>query len=553
MSREPRSIVGAQSQPPSQPELNRRQFLIRSSWALGGLVVAACTPQTLNGNGTEAGPANGNGAVTTPTRTLIVGLEGEPPTLFQNLEYQPHGYSIYDGIMQYLVKADPRDPRAGQQPQLAVEWEPVAERQWEFRLREGVQFHNGEPWNAEAAKFNLDKVFEIDPPSPVLFRIEPFESAEVRDEFTLIVNTKEPWAMCPIGLSEVQFAAPAALDDLGAEAFAQNPIGTGPYQMAEWREGEAITVERYGGYWGSAPTVELVEFRGIPDVATRLAALQAGEVHIAEQIEIEDLPALEGEGFVIADTPEARSNVLSPYIAAADDDGDPTANALVRLAMNHAINRQEIIDTVLGGFGQLMNGQVVGPDAFGHNPNIEEYAYDPQRARQLLAEAGFPDGVDLGPMYAGEPSAALKQRDFMEVIRSQLAEVGIEMQVEIMEQSTFLRRALQDYDLNYWQVGGWQYYPVMDAAFAYMWYDTDAFLQMDLNDPEYDEVFRASNQEFDVERRRELLHECSRILHEKPGPVPLWQNHKTYVHSPNIEGFTPTPDNRIHLDGIQIT
>ncbi|MFC7546857.1 ABC transporter substrate-binding protein [Plantactinospora sp. GCM10030261] len=518
---------------------SRRQLLLGAGALAGGVVLGGCTTTRRSSDANVDGP-------------LVIALDGEPPTLFQNLEYHQSGFTVGSAIMEYLVQADPLQPDAGQQPGLAVEWKPVGDRQWEFTLREGVRFHNGEEWDAEAAKFNIEQLFEIQPPSPILFRIQPFASAQVRDRYTLLINTKEPWAMCPVGLSQVQFAPPAHLQSVGPEKFAQEPIGTGPYQLAEWRKGEAIVLERFEDYWGDAPSVQRIEFRGIPDQATRLAALRSREVHLAEKIGLADLAGLRSDGFVVADTPEARSNLLSPYIAKAAKDGHPTADPRVRLAMNLAIDRRVIVDSVLEGMGQATEGQVIGRDAFGWNPDVKEYPHDPQRARELLAQAGHRDGVDLGALYRGEPSAGLMEADFTEVIRSQLAEVGIQITVQPMEQSTFLKRALQDIDLDYWQVGGWDYFPVMDAAFGLMWYDTEAFLGMDLNNPEYDKVFRASNREFDVTKRRDLLRECSRLVHEQAGSVTLWQNHKTYVHVPEVQGFRPTPDSRIHLDGISL-
>lgn len=519
---------------------SRRQFLAGSAALTSALVLPGCST-TWSGSGGS-----------TAEGTLLVALEGEPPTLFQNLEYHQTGFTVGSAVMEYLVQADPLRPNAGPQPLLATEWQPTGPRTWEYRLRRGVKFHNGEKWNAEAAKFNLDQLFEIDPPSPLLFRIEPFDSAQVKDEYTLVISTKEPWAMCPVGISQIQMAPPQYLSEVGPQEFAQAPIGTGPYRLAEWRRGEVIALDRFDGYWGERASLKRVEFRGIPDQATRLAALQSGEAHLAEKIGVEDLPGLRSDGFIIADTPEARSNLLSPYIAKAAENNHPTADPRVRLAMNLAIDRSAIIDSVLGGLGRRTQGQVVGRDAFGWNSGLAPYDYDPARARELLAQAGFAQGVDLGPLYRGEPSAGLNEALFVEAIRSQLSKVGIEMQVRTMEQSTFLQRALQKTNLDYWQVGGWDYFPVMDAAFGLMWYDSAAFLEMDLNDPEYDRLFRASNREFNVSKRRRLLQECNRFVHEAPGPVVLWQNHKTYVHSKAVRGFVPTPDSRIRLDGVTL-
>jgi len=564
------SAVGTATADQGKGGFTRKGFILGGAAATGAALLAAC-----GSDATPASPSAAPDATATPvpetatpvpeTATSVpetaaptvsqitMATPGEPPTLFQNLEYQPQAYSIYDGILEFLIKSDASAPEKGPQAQLAVSWQPIGDTQWEFKLREGVRFHNGEAWNAEAAKVNLDTILTIDPPSPVLFRIGPFASAEVQDEFTLIINTTEPWAMAPIGLSEVQFGAPGLLQDIGPQEFAQRPVGTGPYRFVEWNKGQDIVLESNPEYWGAAPTVDRLVFRGIPDPTTRRQALEAGEVDIIEDVTLEDVSGLRDQGFVVTDTPVAQSVLLSPYIIDATTDGHPTADPMVRLAMNHAINRQEIIDTVLGGFATSLGGQVTGPDAFGWNPTLSDYEYDPQRAKDLLSEAGYSGGVDLGTLFIGEPGEFFKQADFSEVVRAQLAEVGIILNPEVVEFSTFLRMALQEYSLKYWHVGGWQYYPVMDSAFALMWYDSDAFLRQGLNeDSGFNEIWRASNQEFDVEKRRALLEQGHALVHETPGPVVLWQHHKIYAHTDRVQGLVATPDERIHWAGVTV-
>src|SRR5262249_21618978 len=159
---------------------------------------------------------------------------------------------------------------------------------------------------------------------------------------------------------------------------------------------------------------------------------------------------------------------------------------------NYAINRPLIIKTILNGFATLLGGQVTGPDAFGYNRRVKDYPYNPNRAKSLLAEAGYKNGADIGTLWMGEPAEWLKQQDFVQVIQSQFNDVGIKMEPQTVNEATFLRKALQEYSLKYTQVGGWQYYPVMDASFAVMWHDSSAFLRTGLGDPKYDKVFRAS-------------------------------------------------------------
>jgi peptide/nickel transport system substrate-binding protein len=532
--------------------VSRRDLLVAAG--AGAVVLAAAGPAAAR-TIAAAGPAAAAprvAVVRRPRGQLVVATPGEAPTLFQNLEYQPQAYSIYDGVLEYLVKSDPSRPQLGPRPQLAVSWRPVGARRWEFKLRRGVKFHNGEEWDAAAAKANLDVLLTIKPPSPVMFRIQPYVGCRVKDKYTLIVETKEPWAMAPIGLSEVQFGAPAYLKDVGAQKFAQKPIGTGPYRFVEWDKGRQIVLEAFPEYWGRKATVERLVFRGIPDDASRFAALQAGEVDILEDLDLNSVRSAKSKGLRVADTPIAQSVLMTPYIIDAKKDGHPTADPRVRLAMNYAIDKRAIVQKVLGGYGKLMRGQITGADAFGWNPRLRDYPYNPQKAKALLSDAGHGNGVDLGTFFMGEPSEFLKTRDTFEVIRAQLGQVGIRVTGKTVEYSTFLRMALQEYSLKYWHIGGWQYYPVLDSAFALMWYDSDAFLRTGLGNARYDRLWRASNRELDPVKRKPLLQECQRIVHNTPGPVFLWQHHKLYAAGKRVRGFVPTPDERVHWIGVRV-
>lgn len=520
-----------------QHGFTRREFLATTGLAVGGLALAGCAP----------------GQTTSKPGQIIVGTAGEAPTLFQNLEYQPQAYSIYDSILEYLVKADPLHPEKGPQPQLAVSWKQVSDKQWQFDLRQGVKFHNGEAWDAEAAKVNFDTVLKVNPPSPVLFRIGNFQSAEVKDKYTLLVNTKIPWATAPQGLSEVQFGAPANLTSVGPQQFAQKPIGTGMFKFADWKKGQQIVLEANGDYWGDKAKVQRLVFKGIADPSSRYAALRSGEIHMAENLSIDDVAAAKAKGLSVVDTPLAKSVLLIGYLIRGKKDGHPSGNPKVRQAMNYAIDRQTIIKSVLGGFGHLLGGQVTGSDAYGWNKTLSDYAYNPQKAKDLLKEAGYPNGADMGTLWMGEPAEWIKQSDFVQVLQTQFAAVGLKFEPKAVDESTFLRKALQEYSLTYWQVGGWQYYPVMDSAFALMWYDSDAFLKTGLGDANYDQVWRASDTEFNTEKRRALLEQAHQIVHDAAGAGFLWQHHKVFGLTTKIQGFVPTPDDRAHFKGVSIS
>jgi peptide/nickel transport system substrate-binding protein len=522
-------------------QISRREAIAKVGATVGGVALATSPASIVGGSNLVVRAGK--------TQTLTVALSSEPPSLFQNLEDEPQAYSVYDAIFEYLVKPDARRPNAGPQPQLAVSWRPIGTAAWEFKLRQGVKFHNGEVWDAEAAKINFDVLFTIKPPSPFVSRIAQFDHAEVKDKYTLIIHTKGRWATAPIGLSEIQMAAPAYLKRVGAQAFAQHPIGTGPFKFANWAKGQAITLDRNPTYWGGRPNLDQLVFRGIPDPETRFAALQSGEIQMLTDLNVNDVPAAIRKGFRVAHTRVAQSILISPYIVDARKAHHPIGDPRVRLAMNLAINRPLIIKAILNGFAFSLGGQVTGPDAFGWNPYIKEYPYNPNRAKALLAEAGHKNGVDLGTFWIGVPGQFLKQREFAQVLVQQFAASGMRVHLRFVEYATFLKMALQQHNLDYMHQSGWQYYPAMDASFALQWYATPNFpiIHTGLGDPHYDKVFAASQQTFDQHRRLSLLRQCQRIIHDKPGPITLWQHVQIFGVSKTVTGFTPTPDERIHF------
>jgi peptide/nickel transport system substrate-binding protein len=280
------------------------------SLALGcvlALVAAACGTGGGGGATTEAG---GGGST---ENTLVIGMTATNIPLLDTGLSQNEGYEgirfvgnqLYDG----LTRFDLSDPDAVPQivPALAESWDANEDlTQWTFTLRPGVTFHDGEPWDADAAIYNLDRY--VNPSAPQFHQalnaqaglsIGGIESFSKVDDMTIQINTKGPWSYLPVDLATVFFASPKAVEELGNDGFASKPVGTGPFEFVELIRGERLTLEKNESYWRGAPKVDKVILRPIPDPTARVAALRSGEVNWIEVPLPDDREALEAEGFTV--------------------------------------------------------------------------------------------------------------------------------------------------------------------------------------------------------------------------------------------------------------
>jgi peptide/nickel transport system substrate-binding protein len=341
-------------------------------------------------------------------------------------------------------------------PGLAVEWGPIADDVWEFKLREGVTFHDGSAFTAEDVVFSYERVPNV-PNSPSSFATYTSGIAEiiVVDDYTIQFRTNGPYPLLPIDLSTVQIVSAdnpdATTEDFNSGAAS---IGTGPYTFVSYTPGESIVLKSNPNYWGGAPDFDTVTYRPISSDAARVAALLAGDVDVISGVPTTDIATLEGNPDIVLS--QGVSNrviylhidsrrVFSPFVT--DNDGNPMFNPLqdvnVRKALSMAIDRDTIVDEVMEGIA-IPAGQVLPDGFFGVSENIEIPEYDPEGAKALLAEAGYPDGFRL--TIHGPNDRYINDEQIAQAIAQMLARVGIQTEVETMPRSVYFGRATGDAD-----------------------------------------------------------------------------------------------------------
>ncbi|MFO7264706.1 MAG: glutathione ABC transporter substrate-binding protein [Bacillota bacterium] len=333
-------------------------------------------------------------------------------------------------------------------PKLAESYEVSPDgRVWTLYLRRGIAFHDGTPFNAEAVKYNIERI--INPANAVTFSflLNAVKEVRVVDEYTVQLITEEPFApmIAHLTHSATGIQSPAAIERYG-EDYSRNPVGTGPFMFKEWIPGERITLVRNPNYWGEPAQVDEVVFRVVPEDSARMLMVQTGEAHVAVRVPPEMVSVLERDpNITVVRTPSVRviyvalNNYQRP-----DGPPNPFADVRVRQAVNYAVDNKAINEFILGGVGRPLDAPIA-PGVFGYQP-IFQYEYNPQKARQLLAEAGYPNGFRT-QLYS--PSGRyLKDIEVAEAVQAQLAEVGIIADIVTMEWGTYLQVTNQPPEQN---------------------------------------------------------------------------------------------------------
>lgn len=419
-------------------------------------------------------------------------------------------------------------------PMLATEWQMIAPDTLQLKLEEGVSFTNGEPFNAEAAAYSVNLMIQA--PAYLGFT-GMLDRAEVVDEYTINVITKQPaperLIVTALALGSFVYP-PAYTEEVGyLDGFATAPIGTGPFVLRQWLKDEAVILGANPDYWGGQPRIDTLIFRPIAEGSARVAALEAGDVDFSIEIPLDAWPRVSNNPDLISiNAPGGRAFRLT-YATLWDG---PLANRTVREAVSYAIDRESIVSFMFSGLGELLDGQPLTPATAGFNPELHNPPYDPARARELLAEAGYPDGFTMTLKYSSGRYA--QDRAVGEVVASQLAEVGITVNQVVLESGEFLTQlsALELRDVFY--SGGLS---PTDGHFQYTTYTCNFRYAYWCNE-EFDQLIDRAQFETDPAAREALYQRAGKLLHDDWAILPMFTTNDLYAHSPEVTGFEPMLD-----------
>lgn len=378
--------------------------------------------------------------------TFIFGRGGDSVGLDPALEEDGESFKVCDNIYDTLVQY--KESSTELEPGLAETWESSEDGlTWTFYLRKGVKFHDGTPFNAEAVLFSLNRQHEKTHPfhnvsGSYVYWVatglaEIVDKISIIDDFTVQITLKTPYSpfIYTIAITPFAIVSPTAVKKWGDEYF-NNPVGTGPFKFSRWDKKDKIVLLANDDYWGDRPNLDRVIFRSIPDNAVRLIELQQGGLHAMEFPNPDDLQQIQSD-----DSLELLSQPgMNIGYLAMNMDKPPLDNQKVRLAINHAIDKQTIIKHLYQGLG-IPAKNPIPPTLWSYDDTIQEYDYNPELAKQLLAQAGYPNGFETTLWALPVPRPYIPDgRALAEVIQSELRDVGIKAKIVTYDWGTYLER-----------------------------------------------------------------------------------------------------------------
>lgn len=465
--------------------------------------------------------------------TLRVAVPTFPNSLDASVAAERNAQNVSWQMFDSLVWANEQNVI---EPALAERWEVSEDgREFTFFLRQNVEFHNGEPFNADAVVFSWER--GIQPHIEWSDRWARASAVERIDDYTVRITTAEPDPLLlGVMAQHWNIVPPVYTQEVGDDRFGESPVGTGPFRFVEWVREDRIVLERNDSYWREGlPRVDRVVFRPIPEASTRMAAIQTGEIDIVNRLTVEQAGALESiDGVRVVTYPIDRVFYIT-FNNLTSGIGEPTMDPRVRRAMNYAVDRQAIIDSLFGGRAQLATG-LMTPSNLGYDPTIEPFPFDPDRARELLAEAGFPDGFEIG--FAAPAGAYTNFEQVAEAVQGFLGDVGIVTDLEIMESGRFwdlqAEKQLPPLFGDSWSersgeslprlrgaLGGW------DASFS-QW-----------SDPVIDDLLDRISVTVDQNERAALYRELHRYMQEDPPFIYLYIPETFEAVRSNVQDYLP--------------
>ncbi len=537
-------------------------------------VISDASPEASpeDGASPEASPEDDTGAVAPTTEDtaqfLVYGNSGEPDSLDSMDTTSGQALVVTQQIEEPLVGR--AEGEAGIQPLLATEWESNEDAtEWTFTLREDVTFHDGEPFNADAVVFNFQRMAEPDfefgyrdqgKTYAVFADIfggfageegSAWGGIEAVDEHTVEITMTRPFPLLPEVLSSSYFgiSSPAAVQEAGADYGTPEVggVGTGAFVFESWTPGQNIILVRNDDYWGEPARMPGAVVRFIADAPARLAELQAGSIDFATNIGTEARATLESDPN-LKEVPVEPFNVA--YIA-LNLNNPPLDDPLVRQAIAHAIDKQEILDAFYGGVGEVAHTFLPEALSWARPENIETYDFDPDRAQELLAEAGYPDGIstmtvngqevplEFWYMPVSRPYYPTPQ-PIAELFAAQLAAVGINVELKTEEWGTYLDNVDAGQKNGMWMLG-WTGDYADPNNFLYVFFGPSAETQQGYQNQEVIDLLLQAGEAPTEEEAAPLFQEAQTLINEDLPRIPIVHSPPVYGAREGLEGWEPSP------------
>lgn len=484
------------------------------------LIVPRCVAAFVAALMLAAGALVQAGHAQTPPNVLVVGQIAEPKSLDPAVDTAVNDFrilvNVYDGLVRY------KDGTLEPEPSLATDW-TISEdgKTYTFKLRDGVKFHDGTPFNAGAVKFNFDRMLDDKSPYhdtgpfPLAFFFSAIDEVKVIDDLSVEFRLKEPYApflsnlAYPTGL----IVSPAAVEKHGKD-YGRHPVGTGAYKFEEWAANSKVVVSRNADYWDGAPSLEAVVFRPITDSNTRVAEMLSGGIDVMVEVPPDSLAQFsDNSGFAIQE--QAGPHVW--FLILNMKEG-PFTERKIRQAANYAVNKEALVENVLQGTATVAAGPTPPAFAWAHDDSLKPYPYDPEKAKELLEEAGY-DGKEIIFYVTQGGSGMLDPVAMATAIQADLAAVGMKVKIETYEWNTYLSKVNAglegkgDMAEMAWMTNDPDTLPYLALRTA-AWPEGGGFNSGYYSNPEVDKLLEQARESTDQAERARLYRQMQQIVHD---------------------------------------
>lgn len=494
--------------------LNRREFL--------GILTGAAAVATLAGPSMLMAKVMNNGG------TLRIGAPANPSSMDPATGGSGSDHVFLFPVFATLVNWEYDTLQA--QPGLAESWDFPEPKILVLNIREGVTFHDGTVLDAEAVKFNLDRN-RTDPRSNIRSDLASIDSVEVSAPYQVTLHLKNPDTSLPLVLSDRagMMVSPTSIEKFGDESD-RNPVGAGPMKFVQWNDGDRVVLERFPDFWNKErPLLDGINFRIIADSSTRLRSVMSGQNDLAYQLEGRQKPLIERGGSVAG----SYGSTLYCYQIYLNHSKGPLSNAKVRQALNYAIDREALVRASMHGAGEPAHMNLPSSH-WAYDAEVAKlYSHDPDKARKLLAEAGFPDGIELDMRGYNDQGSVQRQ----EILQGMLGEVGI--------RGRFQTGTIADMSAAYFArgegdllVSAWTGRPDPSLTYGLLYAGDSYFNAGKVEPPEgLMEAIRASRSTSDMEERKKAFSTVQRIVMENALVVPLAFREDIMASIPKVQNL----------------
>jgi peptide/nickel transport system substrate-binding protein len=466
--------------------------------------------------------------------TFTIDLVNEPSSLDPQVQWNPDSYYVYRNIFDNLVT---RNDAGDFAPEVAKSWDVQSDTKIEFTIRDDIRFHDGTPLTPEDIVFSVKRITDPDFASPQLGQFNKIIEAEATGPHTVVLTTDGPYPALLAQLVKLSIVPKHVVESVGNDEFNLHPVGSGPYKFAEWQRGVSVTLARNDDYWGTKGPFETAVFRVVPDASTRMADLQAGAADLVIALNSDLAAQLEGSPNakrLSALTERLAYLRLNPY-------KPPFDNLDVRRAAAYSIDKQGIVEGILGGDGKVI-GQMLTPAHFGWSDGVEGLPYDPDKAKALLASAGDAAKIEI-PLA----TAPFFDQRVVQAVQQMMNDVGFNVSINMMDTGSFLKLIQQGAEGGPLFAASRSSCACQDADGALIQLFHSGNTWTIVNDPDLDQWLDDARATLDKAARQADYDKINKRIADQVPVIPLFQTVQIFGAAKPLQ-WTPTANESLFLN-----